>query len=329
MPQDLTAERAVANLYRAYPFPQTTAQQRREWLTFQLCKYKFLGVEDAWRGRVLDVGCGTGRTMLVPKHYGTQHYVGLDQSEASLQFARKVSLEDGVEQFVPLKASLFDMPFENEYFDLVVSWGVLHCTPDPIKGIGEMMRVCKPGGYIAFFVYNPFAHWRNNFQRWKIQREAGPDVDARFKVAHRMYGSKPIEQMTSADVVNFVDRFCVPIESNHTYGELMSWLDQLGLEYWGSSPPLRFRDFFRYLQMMADLMDTQRTDESSTKFLRYLGKAARLSRKLPISRDAMPPFGRPTIFHRAFWQAMLAWVGPRYGASIVSSFCGRKPPTRQ
>jgi len=327
MEESRTTERAVFDLYRTYPFPQTSAEERRAWLAYQLCKYKFLGVEDAWKGRVLDVGCGTGRTMLVPKHYGTQQYVGLDQSEVSLEFAQRVAREDGVDQFVPIKASLYDMPFPDESFDLVVSWGVLHCTPDPLRGLREMIRVCKPGGFVAFMVYNPFAHWRNNFQRWRIHRQAGPDVNVRFQVAHRMYGNKPISEMSPPDIVNFIDRFCVPIESNHSYGEILSWLDENDLEFWGTSPPLRFRDFVLYLQTLSELMEKYRTDESSSRFIRYVSKAARLSKLLPVGKNRIPPFVRPSILHRAWWQSVLAWVGPHYGATSVSSFSARKRPS--
>lgn len=325
MHENRTSQRAVFDLYRTYPFPQTSASQRREWLPLQLCKYKFLGVEEAWRGRVLDVGCGTGRTMLVPKHYGTQCYVGLDQSEASLAFARQVSQEDGVRQFAPLKASLYDMPFPNDSFDLVVSWGVLHCTPDPVRGLLEMKRVCKPGGYIAFMVYNPFAHWRNNLERWRVKRRAGDDFNARFQVAHQLYGRKPIDEMSPPEIVEFVDRYCVPIESNHTYGEILSWFDKTGLDYWGTSPPMRFRDAILYLQTLADLRDEFKTGANSSRLLRYMSTLARLSKHLPVRKRAVAPFARPTVIHRAFWQALLAWIGPRYGASSVSSFSARKP----
>src|SRR5262245_8430958 len=237
------SQRAVFDLYRTYPFPQTTAQQRREWLAYQLCKYKFLGLEEAWQGRVLDVGCGTGRIMLVPRHYDCRQYVGLDQSEASLRYATGVACEEGVDQFAPVKANLYQMPFPDDSFDVVMCWAVLHCTPDPLRGIREMVRVCRPGGFVAFFVYNPFTHWRNDFRGWGVKRAAGPAGQARFNAAHRLYGFKPVEEMTEPEVVEFVDRYCVPIESSHSYGEILGWIRELGLEFWGTSPPLRFRDF--------------------------------------------------------------------------------------
>jgi SAM-dependent methyltransferase len=317
-------ERSVFDLYRTYPFPQTTAEQRRAGLAYQLCKYKYLGVEEAWRGRVLDAGCGTGRTMLVPKHYGTKLYVGMDQSEVSLEYAKKVAREDGVQQFKPVKGSLFQMPFDDNTFDLVVSWGVLHCTPDPLAGLKEMTRVCKRGGFVAFFVYNPFTHWRHNIERWRVRRLAGEDFEARFKAAHRLYGKKPVEQMNPQELTFFFDRYCVPIESNHTYGEMLSWLDAAGLEYWGSSSPLRLRDFVGYLQTLSTLIQQFGGDQSSTRFHRFTRRIADLSTKLPGFKPRSAPYARPTILHRAFWQTLLAWHGRHSGAFHVSSVSGRK-----
>jgi SAM-dependent methyltransferase len=38
------------------------------------------------------------------------------------------------------------LPFEDESFDLVVSYTGLHCFPDPAKAVNEMARVLRPGG---------------------------------------------------------------------------------------------------------------------------------------------------------------------------------------
>jgi len=321
-----SSEKAVFDLYRNYPFPQTTPEERRELLAFQIAKYRALGVEEAWKGRVLEVGCGTGRTMAVPRHFGTRQYVGIDQSEASLQYAKKASIDDGVSAFQPLAASLFNMPFPDNTFDLCVCWGVLHCTPEPIKGLREMVRVCRPGGFVAFFVFNPYAHWRHEIQRWRVRRKAGDDIHARFREANRIYGHKPIDQLTPPEVVQLVDRYCVPIESTHSYGELLSWLDQTGMDYWGTSPPLRMRDFLNYMQNVASLSEELGTTGGRTRFVRFMKGLARASRRLPSTKRAAGASSRPTLLHRAFWQALLAWNGRRSDQSVGSSFCGRKRP---
>lgn len=326
MHQTQATESSVFDLYRNYPFPQTTPEMRRAILPYQIAKYRALGVEEAWKGRVLDVGCGTGRTMAVPKHYGPKLYVGIDQSEVSLNYAKGVAADEGVAQFRPIATSLFEMPFPDDTFDLAVCWGVLHCTPDPVRGLKEMIRVCKPGGFVAFFVFNPFAHWRHDIQRWRVRRGAkSAEMREQVLSAHRLYGSKPIEQMAPQEMVEFVDRYCVPIESKHSYAELLSWFDKLGVEYWGSSPPLRMREFVGYMQALSDLQESLPSQRKATSLHRLMGAVADISKRLPSRPRGAGPSKRPSWFHRTFWQTLLAWNGRRSDQSVGASFCARKP----
>lgn len=319
-------KRSIRDLYMAHPFPQTTQAERERHLVFQLCKYKFLGLDGFMRGaRVLDVGCGTGRNMLAAKHYEFSEYVGLDNSTASLDIARRVAEEDRFDRFTPMEGDLFDMPFPDRSFDVVVSWGVLHHTGDPLRGLREMVRVCRPGGFVAFYVYNKYNHWRHNLQKNKIDRLAGPDVEDRFKVAHRLYGTKPIEEMTTGEKVFFYDRYCIPYKSEHSFGEILSWLRRLGLQYWGSSRPLRFLDFVRYLQYMNRMLAVRATDENASDLVRTAVGAARVAGKLPSLGEPVLPFKRPGLMHRFFWQAMLVWQGRDGRESQSTSFAGRKP----
>ncbi|MDP3013673.1 MAG: methyltransferase domain-containing protein [Candidatus Subteraquimicrobiales bacterium] len=43
------------------------------------------------------------------------------------------------------------MPFEDEFFDLVVSHGLIKCIPDKVKAFKEVCRVLKTGGF-AFLI---------------------------------------------------------------------------------------------------------------------------------------------------------------------------------
>lgn len=316
---------SVHDFYKSYPFPQLTAVERRRQLPFEICKYKFLGIDHVMRGaRVLDVGCGTARHMLLMKHFDVGEYLGLDRSSASLNIAREVADEEGFDRFRPLEGDLFKTPFSDGSFDVVVSWGVLHHTPDPYRGLAEMVRVCRKGGFVAIFLYNRWNHWKFNRQKQRILAEAGEDMEARFQLAQRLYGTKPVEQMTKSELLTFYDRYCHPYKSDHTYGEVLAWFDKLGLEYWGSSRPARFRDFVRYLQELnRQVAEQAARDESRGAAIQAI-KAARLASKLPRLGPPSTPFRRPTILHNFVWQAALAWQGRSGRQSHSTSFAAKK-----
>ena len=46
------------------------------------------------------------------------------------------------------------LPFKNDIFDCVYTFGVLHHIPDVDKAVSEINRVLKPGGQIMAMLYN-------------------------------------------------------------------------------------------------------------------------------------------------------------------------------
>ena len=316
-----TIKRSVLEMYLAHPFPQWTTEERHRRLGAELARYRFLGLEGLMRsGRFLDVGCGTGnRSMLIAQRLGVSEFVGFDHSTASLDVARSVAREEGFDRFTPQEGDLFALPFPDGSFDVVVSWGVLHHTHDPLAGFREMVRVCRPGGSVAIFLYNLYSHWRHNRQKAEVDRRAGDDFERRFQVAHELYGVKPLAEMTPEEIVEFYDKYCHPHKSDHTLGETLRWFDELGLEYQGSYPPLRFGDFVAYLRYRGHLL---REHPARGRLNQLLGRVAAV-----FPEPGAPPraFRRPGPVHRFVWQAFWAWQG-RYGEySIGASLSARKP----
>jgi ubiquinone/menaquinone biosynthesis C-methylase UbiE len=93
-------------------------------------------------GPILDLGCGTGR---VSKYYSDQGYqvVGLDISKEMLKICRQksagisVCLGDGAR-----------LPFRDNSFSTVISYGALHHIPDIEAVFHELHRVLVPGGVL-------------------------------------------------------------------------------------------------------------------------------------------------------------------------------------
>jgi len=101
--------------------------------------------------QVLDVGCGGGNTAcLIAEQYGSL-VKGIDISEVMIDSAkaraRRLGLEDKVDFRV---ADVFELPFEDESFDVVILESVLTPLPgDKSEALGEVVRVLRVGGLIG------------------------------------------------------------------------------------------------------------------------------------------------------------------------------------
>ena len=93
------------------------------------------------RGRVLDVGCGTGRNLpLLP---GGTRAVGLEPSWAALQRARRRAPRVAL-----VVGSAEALPFRDAAFDTVLSGLVFCSVPDPRRGFLEVRRVLRQDGQL-------------------------------------------------------------------------------------------------------------------------------------------------------------------------------------
>ncbi len=96
--------------------------------------------------RVLDAGCGTGVTLEWLKELGfrgEEH--GIDYAREALDFCQSRGQDNMVQ------ASVLQLPYDDETFDIVACMDVLQHLPLPdgdVAGLKEIGRVLRPGGLL-------------------------------------------------------------------------------------------------------------------------------------------------------------------------------------
>ena len=100
----------------------------------------------------LDAGAGSGVCTLALAERA-RIAIGVDLSGGSLQTARHLASEVGRTNVTFSQSDLQRLPFDDETFDLVYSWGVVDHAVAPRRTMSEMVRVLRPGGYLIIAVY--------------------------------------------------------------------------------------------------------------------------------------------------------------------------------
>src|SRR4051812_32261226 len=102
------------------------------------------------RQRVVDVGCGPGAlTSELVRRAGADSVSAVDPSEPFVAAAKE--RHPGVDVRL---ASAEQLPFGDDEFDVSLAQLVVHFMADPVKGLGEMRRVTRPGGVVAACVWD-------------------------------------------------------------------------------------------------------------------------------------------------------------------------------
>lgn len=127
-----------------------TADVMRRQIIPPITRYIRSHGSDASKMRLLDVACGTGRTLhQLAQTHPTLRMYGIDLSPAYVRTARK-RLSQVAELAIAVE-NAEHMPFADATFDVVTSVYLFHELPRNARRnvVREMFRVCKPGGLVV------------------------------------------------------------------------------------------------------------------------------------------------------------------------------------
>jgi 2-polyprenyl-3-methyl-5-hydroxy-6-metoxy-1,4-benzoquinol methylase len=106
-------------------------------------KLNLINSSSSGKGKVLDIGAGTGDFLLTAKENGWKT-IGVEPSEK----AKAIAIQKGIEFVVETQE------LESHSFDVITMWHVLEHVPNLDNQIKELKRLVKPNGTVIIAVPN-------------------------------------------------------------------------------------------------------------------------------------------------------------------------------
>jgi len=115
---------------------------------------------------ILDVGSGLGGKPLFYAEQGAKIVSAIDLRFVSSTATLNLALQHGYQNILSINSNAAQIPFPNNYFDVIVSINVMEHVDDPLSSLAECKRVLKPGG--LFFLHFPpfYSPWGAHLEGW-------------------------------------------------------------------------------------------------------------------------------------------------------------------
>jgi len=138
--------------------------------------------------RVLDVGCGPATITVGLARWACDGSVtAIEPGGDILEAARQTVAEAGVDNVFVEEASVYELPYEDDSFDVAYAHQVMQHLTDPVSALSEMRRVVRPGGHVAvrdsdydtmrcFPESEAIDRWRDVYRKVCRHNDAEPDA---------------------------------------------------------------------------------------------------------------------------------------------------------
>lgn len=141
--------------------------------------YKAVGAFNAGgREKILDVGCGQGDFLAACKDIRVTA-MGIDADGDYINFCKKRGYNVKI-------GDIYRIPYRKESYDGVFSQSVFEHLTDPLKAIGEINRVLKPGGLVIISTPTPSSSF------WDDPTHVRPHTPKSLRLMLEMGGFKNI-----------------------------------------------------------------------------------------------------------------------------------------
>ncbi|MEE8518350.1 MAG: methyltransferase domain-containing protein [Dehalococcoidia bacterium] len=214
--------------------------------------------------QLLDCGCGLGSiTVGLAEAVAPGRVVGLDLDAEAIKAAGKKARELGIANVSFEVGSLYELPFDDNSFDVAYEHMVLMHVPEPLKAVEEVYRVLRPNGVFGArdrdkendVIGNPNAvsalFW-DLFLKWQAHRPSDLGIGPRLPAVLEQAGFADIEYSTSLTTGESFENRLGQLDAFFTNPEIngtiigQGWADQETLDRlpeaikeWGRHPEAR------------------------------------------------------------------------------------------
>ena len=227
----------IIDFYNKHPFPNYKKDENITDLIFNTKDNIFIKelikICDK-RKRIAEFGSGTSQLSNVLASRTNSYYFALDATLNSLKLGKDFAKKNYLKNISFINADIFDKVFKTEVFDVIISNGVLHHTKNPYLGFLNILDTLKKDGYVVIGLYNFYGRIKNYI----------------YKIIYRIFGYKivkffdPILKKKEDDqiIAWLEDQFNHPIETTHTFDEVLKWFKTNNIEFISSIPNLSLFD---------------------------------------------------------------------------------------
>ena len=224
----------VGDFYESDPFPNYEINDNKikilkigDGNIFLKSLKNFIGYNKS----VIEFGAGTCQLSNYLAIGTNNNICAFDATHESLKIGKNFSKKNSIENISFVRGDIFDEIFYDEVFDFVICNGVLHHTKDPYGGFVNIIKNLKKEGYILIGLYNKIGRVRTKFRKY-IYKILGKRVIMVLDPVLRKTDKNSHEKINAW----IKDQYLHPVESTHTFDEILNWFKLNNIEFINSIP---------------------------------------------------------------------------------------------
>jgi len=181
--------------------------------------------------KILEVGAGTCQFSNYLAIGSNNEIVAFDSSLDSLKLGSEFAKKNNLKNVKFVRGDIFDEVFSSEVFDFVITNGVLHHTGNAKKAFNKVCLPLKKGGHVFLGLYNRYGRIRTIARKY-LNKILGKQILFLLDPVLRKIPKNSTEKINAW----IKDQYFHPIESLHTFDEVLNWFENNNIDFVSSIP---------------------------------------------------------------------------------------------